>query len=283
MEDIDRLKEFFSRKDAISFALLFGSRSLGRERYASDYDIAIYLAPDDRRTIEYEELRGYPERGTIEKDLEPLLRKELDLIVLNNSPCSLAADIVTKGIPIVVKDEELFVRYLWAVTSAAMDYRELVREYYDLFHRATSLSEPEKARLLKIVIFLENELTDYEIFKDLTWIEYERDRSKRRNVERWVETLVNSAIDVAKILVSSERLPAPETYRDLILKLKLVGTMEDEDIEKLAGWVKLRNILAQEYLDMRWENIKNFLRDFLRESPDAFHRLIQNPRAMLER
>jgi len=278
MEDMVRLKEYFGCYDAISFAVLFGSRSVGQERSASDFDIAIYFTPRDRRMIEYEECNVYPARETVERDLETLLKKEVDLIVLNNTPCSLASEIVTRGIPIIVKDEQLFARFVSVVTSAAIDYREFVKEYYTVFHRATSLSEVDKVRLMKIVIFLENELSDYANFKDLTWMEYERDRNKRRNVERWVETLVNSAIDVAKILVSSERLPVPETYREMVLKLKLVGIMGDEDIEKLAGWVKLRNILAHEYLDMRWENIKNFLR----ESPDPFHRLIQNLRAMLE-
>lgn len=278
MEEIDRLKEYFGRNDAISFAVLFGSRSRERERRASDFDIAIYFTPENRRTIEYEEFNQYPLRHTVWEELETLLKKEVDLIVLNSAPCSLASEIVTNGIPIIIKDEQLFAWFVSVVTSAAIDYRELVKEYYTIFHRATSLSEIDKVRLMKIVIYLENELSDYEIFKDLTWLEYERDRNKRRNVERWVETLVNAAIDVAKILVSSEKLPVAETYREMVLRLKLVGIMGDEDIEKLAGWVKLRNILAHEYLDMRWENIKNFIR----ESRVPLDLLIQNLRAMIE-
>lgn len=28
-----------------------------------------------------------------------------------------------------------------------------------------------------------------------------------------------------------------------------------------AGWAKLRNVLAHEYLDIRWESVKSFLKD----------------------
>jgi len=141
MRAMDQLKEYFSCKDAISFAVLFGSRSVARERSASDLDSAIYFTPRNRRTIEYEECNDYPARETMEKDLEALLKTEVDLIVLNNSPCGLASEVVTKGIPILVKDEELFARFSWVVTSAAMDYREFVKEYYAMFHRTTSLSK----------------------------------------------------------------------------------------------------------------------------------------------
>jgi len=44
-------------------------------------------------------------------------------------------------------------------------------------------------------------MTDYEIFIALTYEEYDQDRNKRRNVERWVENIVNSSIDIARIVI----------------------------------------------------------------------------------
>ena len=36
---------------------------------------------------------------------------------------------------------------------------------------------------------------------------------------------------------------------------------EQEQIEKLSQWVKLRNIVAHEYLDIRWDSIKRFIEE----------------------
>ncbi len=257
----DNLKTYFDKIDKISFSFLFGSRSKGLNRLSSDYDIGIYFKPDDLRIIDIERTKEYPALDLIWTDLELMLKREVDLVVLNNAPSHLASIIITQGIPISIKDEKLFSKFFLITTSNAIDYREFVKDYYEIFNRSTSLSETDKTNLRKILVFIENEVKDYELFKNLSWLDYQNDRSKRRNVERWLENLINSVIDISKILISSEKITLPETYRELILKLKLIGLLENEEVDKLASWTKLRNILAHEYLDIRWTPIKNFIDD----------------------
>lgn len=59
-----------------------------------------------------------------------------------------------------------------------------------------------KFRLIKHLTFLKNELQDYEAFSSLSWKEYNTERSKRRDVERWFENIINSSIDIAKLILT---------------------------------------------------------------------------------
>lgn len=114
-------------------------------------------------------------------------------------------------------------------------------------------------RLIKHLTFLENELKDYETFGTLSWKEYNGDRGKRRNVERWVENIINSSIDIAKLILTSESISLPDTYKDIVRNLSLVANFSEEGIGKLSRWVSLRNIISHEYLDIRWASIQKFI------------------------
>ena len=116
-----------------------------------------------------------------------------------------------------------------------------------------------KTRLIKHITFLEDELRDYENFKSLSQNEYNKERDKRRNVERWIENIINSSIDIAKIILASEKILLPDTYRESIAMLSLVPNFDKETIEYLAEWVRLRNIISHEYLDIRWNSINRFI------------------------
>ena len=41
----------------------------------------------------------------------------------------------------------------------------------------------------------------------------------------------------------------------------MIEGFDKEETKKLAEWVKLRNIVAHEYLDIRWASIKKFVQE----------------------
>jgi uncharacterized protein YutE (UPF0331/DUF86 family) len=46
--------------------------------------------------------------------------------------------------------------------------------------------------------------------------------------------------------------------------LSILPQFEGSGVEDMAKWVRLRNILAHEYLDIRWKQIERFIKeDFL--------------------
>ena len=118
-----------------------------------------------------------------------------------------------------------------------------------------------KVRLIKHITFLENELEDFETFKSLSWEIYQRERSKRRDVERWIENIVNSSIDISKILLVSENIPIPETYKELVISVSLIHGFNKENVQTVSEWVRFRNVIAHEYLDIRWSSIQKFIQE----------------------
>lgn len=123
------------------------------------------------------------------------------------------------------------------------------------------LKTETKVRLIKHVDFLQKELEDFAHFRFLAWKEYVDERNKRRNVERWVENIINSSIDIAKILLGAENLSIPDTYREAVLSLSLISIFEKDKMEKLSQWVRLRNVISHEYLDIKWDSIKKFVKE----------------------
>ncbi|MCZ7627470.1 MAG: hypothetical protein C3F12_14020 [Candidatus Methylomirabilota bacterium] len=122
------------------------------------------------------------------------------------------------------------------------------------------LGKEGQERLARILVFLETELADLRAFADMRYGNYQSDRDRRRNLERCIENIVNAALDIAKILLVSEGRPIPPTYKEYFLQLPAISGFLDEPVaEDLAEWARLRNILAHEYLDIRWQRIREFL------------------------
>ena len=134
------------------------------------------------------------------------------------------------------------------------------------------MREELKERLIRQSTFLEEEIKDYALFRSLDRKRYNMDRSRRRDVERWIENIVNSSIDLSKLILDAEDIRLPETYREMVSFLALVEGFDKEHLEKISRWVSLRNIMAHEYLDVRWASIKRFIQ----ETEPLYKALLEN-------
>ena len=115
------------------------------------------------------------------------------------------------------------------------------------------------ARLIKHVSFFESELDGVAGVRSLTWERYQTDAVQRRNVERLVENIVNSSIDIARIILNANGLQTPDTYGEIVRSLSLVAGFDRDNCEALSRQVRLRNIISHQYLDIRWSSIKKFI------------------------
>ena len=104
------LKPYFEREKDILFGFLFGSSASGNTCLESDIDIAIYLR---------EENNGLESK--IQDDLDKLLKKEVDLVILNRTPSTLAWNILRKGISIGIKDRGVYLDFMLEVSGEAED------------------------------------------------------------------------------------------------------------------------------------------------------------------
>jgi predicted nucleotidyltransferase/uncharacterized protein YutE (UPF0331/DUF86 family) len=257
---VERVASCLSESSDIIAAFLFGSAAAGRLTAESDIDVAVYFSPalraNDQALLDLEEESArYPQEDALWGSLEEALGRPVDLVVLNRAPATLAAAVVLNGVPCVVRDRALMDRFARAVMTLAEEFRDFTRDFAQIRGRSRSLSEIDHARLLRILDFLGEELADSGKFANLSRSGYLNDRTLRRNVERWVENLVNASIDIAKIVLASQGLPMPQTYRETLSDLVAVPGFE-EIAPELAAFSRVRNLLAHEYLDTRFPEIQ---------------------------
>jgi len=130
MNDIaENLKKYFSGRNDIVFAFLYGSQAKGRANRLSDVDVAVYFYPRERRPIECEQEVFYDAENEIWGDLEKLLKKEVELLVLNRAPATVAASAL-RGLAIVINDWDIYLDFMLVATDIAEDFTELVINDY---------------------------------------------------------------------------------------------------------------------------------------------------------
>ena len=264
---IEALRRYFESRDDVVMAFIFGSRAKGRARMRSDWDIGVYLVEESREREE--EIWG---------GVEKIVGTEVDMVVLNRAPASLAWTIVRAGIPLTLKDRRIYLRFFRLVSREANAWYRTVEKYHRVFERSASLSQEDREQLQRTIQFMEREAEDFEKFRHLTWQEYSADRPKQREVERWAEQLMNAAIDVAQVVLASSRRVVPETYRMMVQTLGTIPPFDQSDLcEKLAPWTELRNLLAHEYLDYRWKELSAFIA----QTPPLFEVLISRTKEFL--
>ncbi|MBI5400308.1 DUF86 domain-containing protein [Candidatus Saganbacteria bacterium] len=134
-----------------------------------------------------------------------------------------------------------------------------------------NFNKSQKESIIARISFLESELNELAAFSALEWKTYLEDKPLRRNVERMIENIANATIDVAKIVLSDKNSgEIPATYVDVILKLVELKIIGLDLATRLAECVKLRNYLAHQYLDLKWDKIKSFLKS----APAEFNEFI---------
>ena len=127
---LKNLEKYFSKKNEVAFAFLYGSQAKGNPTRSSDVDIAVYFYSKQRHPIEFEEKEYYHDNeNTIWGELEILLKKEVELLVLNRAPSIISASAL-KGIPIIINDWDLYLDFMLIITDLADDFAEFIISDY---------------------------------------------------------------------------------------------------------------------------------------------------------
>ncbi len=108
--------------------------------------------------------------------------------------------------------------------------------------------------------YLEKELqflSGYE--REIDWKVYQSQRSKRLEIERWVESLINATLDISKMLLTIRGEEISETSREVLFRMGSHVYSEEKEAETFSELARIRNTLAHRYLDMKWEDIRRFL------------------------
>lgn len=125
---MQELKKYFISRADICFAFLFGSYASGKAGVPSDVDIAVYFYPKGKR-IEWEEV-DYWNSSMLElwTEIEDIIGVDVDLVILNLVN-SLVASSVIRGRPLVIKNDDIFLRFSSVVDEESEDkIYELIKE-----------------------------------------------------------------------------------------------------------------------------------------------------------
>ena len=127
--DVEALKSYFNNRDDVAFAFLYGSQAKGNAILLSDVDIAVYFYPERRHPIEFEEEVFYKGEEEIWSDMEKVTKKEVELLVLNRVPSTVAASAI-RGIPLAINDWGLYLDFMDVVTEESEDFMNFVINDY---------------------------------------------------------------------------------------------------------------------------------------------------------
>lgn len=119
-----------------------------------------------------------------------------------------------------------------------------------------------KHRLLKRVDFLKSLIVPFfQSYHTITKEQYNSNVRLRREIEKWVEDAINCVIDISKTLYSEKKMVIPETNRELLENIDLLGLFEAKLGSRISQWSVLRNRLAYDYLDLKWDGISRFIKE----------------------
>lgn len=254
----EQLKDYFLKRPDVLMAFIFGSYAKGFVTLESDFDLAVYFKPQGRR-LEFQEEQFYPAETKIWQEIEKIIELDTDLVILNRARPTLAFDILKNARPLVIKDRKLYLEFYLLVSREAEDFRQFAEDYWLVYQRSKSLSEEDRVKIIERLQFLDSEIEEFSLYQNLDLKTYRENKIQRRNIERWIETLLNALIDIAKIILASQKQKMPSTYLEVLLDFSLIAGLPEKEAVESAQFAKLRNILAHEYLDLRFQQIKKFI------------------------
>lgn len=115
LSKIPDCRKVFIDDDNVIFAYLFGGLSEGKLKPLSDIDIAVYLRPV-HNIAEYK-------LGLFERLADSLGTSEIDLVILNTSPISLAGRIIHKKKVLIDKDPQVRYSYESVTLRKFFDFK----------------------------------------------------------------------------------------------------------------------------------------------------------------
>lgn len=123
LDTINKCKDILMKYEDIIFAYVFGSYANGNVREDSDIDIAIYLK-DNIDTYEYLDMK---------MKLSEALRREVDLVILNDATPLLKYEIYKNNISLFTNDKVIESKYK---VKTLFEYNDIKR-YLDLSYEKT--------------------------------------------------------------------------------------------------------------------------------------------------
>jgi len=105
----------------------------------------------------------------------------------------------------------------------------------------------DKTLILKKLAELEQYLRQINEFSDITTAEYSSDWKTQRIVDRTLQMMIETCLDIAGHIISDEGYRVPESYADMFNVLQENAIIPEALREGLNKMAKFRNIVVHHY------------------------------------
>lgn len=133
--ELKTLKEVLTsnlkKENDIIFAYLFGSYAKEKPWKESDIDVAVYLKEDFYKNgLERKEFFFNRQLELIEVISEAVKMNQVDLVILNQAPCTLSYFVIKEGILLFSRNEADRIKFEVKVIKEYLDYSYYLKKYF---------------------------------------------------------------------------------------------------------------------------------------------------------
>jgi len=105
----------------------------------------------------------------------------------------------------------------------------------------------DEALLLRKVSELEEYLAQIREYKGIHLDEYRSDWKIQRIVERTLQMMIETCVDIAGHIISDKKSRIPVSYADTFKVLEESGILSNQLFEKMEKMAKFRNVVVHQY------------------------------------
>jgi uncharacterized protein YutE (UPF0331/DUF86 family) len=121
----------------------------------------------------------------------------------------------------------------------------------------------DEALLLRNLAELENCLGQIKEYDDIVVEQYVRDWKTQRIVERTLQMMIETCVDIAGHIISDKRYRVPKSYGETFRILREENVLRERLCETMEKMAKFRNIVVHSYDKVDAEIVVNILRNHL--------------------
>lgn len=121
----------------------------------------------------------------------------------------------------------------------------------------------DRALILRKLSALDEYLRQISEFKSITVKAYADDWKIQRIVERTLQVMIETCLDISAHIISDEKLRVPETYADMFRILAEETILDQSNLEAFEKMARFRNIVVHDYEKIDPEIIVGILKHTL--------------------